>query len=257
MKKLITALAVTTALTAGGAMAQGYGYGGGYGYGNNNAYYGAGVGADYGADLGYGWGYGAGLLGGQVDNSLYNVGLNNLYGSNVQGANGNKIGDVLRIVRNCNIYAVVDVNSNYGGSNQGAGNNQGGSSQGASNNQGGSSQRQIVVPLGHLIVTNNGVQLQGITQNNINDFPAYRAGIGLTDISTQSGSNVGGLYGATRGWGACQQFSAGGLGNGIGMANAGYGGGNGAFGNNGGAGVGSSATATPAPAWASAMAASA
>ncbi len=214
MKKLITALAVTTALGTGGAMAQ---YAGsGYGYGND--YYGAGIGGGYGTDLGYGYGYGSGLLGGTIDQSLYGVSTNDLYNAEIQGAGGEKIGDVLNVIRNCNIYAVVSLNPDW--------------MQGV--------QKDIVVPISNLVVTEKGVIIQNITANNVDQFPTYRAGMNLVEYTsasmgandTTAGAGNGGMYGATQGWSACQQFS------GTGVSGAsGFGTGVGAEIGNGGVGV--------------------
>ena len=190
MKKLATAIAMTTGLVSTAALAQGY---------EEDGYYGAGIGSEYGADLGYGDGYGAGLLGGSIDQSLYGAEIGELYEAEVQGADGEEIGEVQNIIRNCNVYAVANIDADWLDIGS----------------------REIVVPLNRMTVVEQGVLVEGITRNNINQFPTYRAGIGLTEIGYGGDtglSNVGSLYGETQGWGACQQQTGGGgIGEGVGF----------------------------------------
>ena len=190
MNKLATVLAVTTGLVATNALAQDYGY--------DDGYYGAGIGSDYGAGLGYGGGYGAGLLGGSIDRSLYGAEIGSLYDSEIRGATGEEIGEVQNIIRNCNTYAVVNVDADWLDIGS----------------------REVVIPLNQITVVEGGVLVEGMSRNNIDQFPTYRAGIGLSEIGVGEDSgatDVASLYGESEGWGACQQFSgAGGMGAGIG-----------------------------------------
>ena len=75
--------------------------------------------------------------------------------------------------------------------------------------------RETVIPINQLTVTEAGVSAEGITRNNVGKLPAYRAGIGLTEIGFggETGlTDVSGLYGATQGWGGCQRFTGAGVG---------------------------------------------